>query len=220
MGRACLLTRREACNASGDDDVIKRTFSPHKGSVTWALLFRGCGSIWAVKQTIEWPVIWDYMTFIWRRHDVCYLHYIQLHWILLDFSCHMSLFRLVKFIEYKHKVNQWITNGVLKSLKYKDRLYKQLRSTDKYNAHNFVVFGIYFITVLCEFIYIVPKHYRGKWPCINRISQLYLSRYCDDYGDFYYIKLNIRKTENIYRHITFSVPVIYVLECSIDQNVT
>ena len=40
-------------------------------------------------------------------------------------------YRLVKFNKYKHKGNKWITNGVLKSLKYKDRLNKQLRSTDK-----------------------------------------------------------------------------------------
>ena len=55
-------------------------------------------------------------------------------------------FRLVKFNKFKHKGNKWITKGALKSLKYKDRLYKQLRFTDKSsNLHPYLKqkFGLY-----------------------------------------------------------------------------
>ena len=54
-----------------------------------------------------------------------------LHKHITDLKDKHWLFRLVKFNKYKHKGNKWITNGVLKSLKHKDRLYNQLRSTDK-----------------------------------------------------------------------------------------
>ena len=33
-------------------------------------MFLWCGSACAVKQTAEWPVIWDYMTFTWRHRNV------------------------------------------------------------------------------------------------------------------------------------------------------
>ena len=47
--------------------------SPHKAPVMRTLMFRWCGSAYAVKQTVEWPVIWDYMTFMWchRNGYIC-----------------------------------------------------------------------------------------------------------------------------------------------------
>ena len=59
------------------------------------------------------------------------INYDILHKHLTELKDKHLPYRLVKFNKYKHKGNKWITNGVLKSLKYKDRLYKQLRSTDK-----------------------------------------------------------------------------------------
>ena len=44
--------------------------SPHKGPVMRILMFLWCGSSQAVKQTVELPVIWDYMTFNWRHRNV------------------------------------------------------------------------------------------------------------------------------------------------------
>ena len=35
--------------------------------------------------------------------------------------------KLVKFNKYKHKKSAWITQGLLKSIRYRDKLYKQLR---------------------------------------------------------------------------------------------
>ena len=40
-------------------------------------------------------------------------------------------FKFVKFNIYKHKSNKWITAGVLRSIKYRDKLYKALQNTDR-----------------------------------------------------------------------------------------
>ena len=40
-------------------------------------------------------------------------------------------FKFVKFNKYKHKSNKWITAGVLRSIKYRDKLYKALQNTDR-----------------------------------------------------------------------------------------
>ena len=37
--------------------------------------------------------------------------------------------RTVKFAKHKHKKTNWITYGILKSIKYRDKLYKTLRKT-------------------------------------------------------------------------------------------
>jgi exonuclease III len=37
--------------------------------------------------------------------------------------------KTTKFNKYKHKLNKWITNGILRSLKFKDKLYKKLKCT-------------------------------------------------------------------------------------------
>ena len=38
--------------------------------------------------------------------------------------------KLVKFRKYKHKINNWMTYGILKSIKYRDKLYKDLKITN------------------------------------------------------------------------------------------
>ena len=50
------------------------------------------------------------------------INYDILHKHLTDLKDKHLPYRLVKFNKYKHKGNKWITNGVLKSLKYKDQL--------------------------------------------------------------------------------------------------
>ena len=37
--------------------------------------------------------------------------------------------KLTKFNKYRHKKNKWITNGILKSLKTKNKLYMVLQQT-------------------------------------------------------------------------------------------
>ena len=41
----------------------------------------------------------------------------------------------VKFNKYKHKKSSWITQGLLKSIKYGDKLYKRLKLTDPNSAN-------------------------------------------------------------------------------------
>ena len=47
--------------------------------------------------------------------------------------------KIVKFHRHKHKKQEWITKGILKSIKYRDKLYKQIKITDRnsisYNTH-------------------------------------------------------------------------------------
>ena len=38
--------------------------------------------------------------------------------------------KFVKFRKYKHKINNWMTPGILKSIKYRDKLYKDLKITN------------------------------------------------------------------------------------------
>ena len=38
--------------------------------------------------------------------------------------------KIVKFNKYKHKMNPWITSGILQSIKYRDKLYKKLKCTN------------------------------------------------------------------------------------------
>ena len=44
--------------------------SPHKGPVMRNFMFVWCGSAYTDKHTVEWPVIWDCMTFTWRYNNV------------------------------------------------------------------------------------------------------------------------------------------------------
>ena len=38
--------------------------------------------------------------------------------------------KLVKFNTYKHKTSKWITYGILKSIRFRDNLYKKLKLTN------------------------------------------------------------------------------------------
>ena len=40
-------------------------------------------------------------------------------------------YKFIKFNKYKHKGSNWITRGVLNSIKYRDGIYKNLRKTNK-----------------------------------------------------------------------------------------
>ena len=42
--------------------------------------------------------------------------------------------KTVKFNQYKHKQSKWITHGVIKSIKYRDKLYKILKMTPHASA--------------------------------------------------------------------------------------
>ena len=54
---------------------------------------------------------------------------ILLEEILKAIDKHMPL-KTVKFNKYRHKKETWITGGILKSIRFKDTLYRQLIMTD------------------------------------------------------------------------------------------
>ena len=43
-------------------------------------------------------------------------------------------YRYVKFDKYRHKGNKWITHGIIKSIKHRDKLYKELSCTNRSHA--------------------------------------------------------------------------------------
>ncbi len=47
--------------------------------------------------------------------------------------------KFVKYDKYKHKKSKWITSGIIKSIKYRDNLYKELKATNP----NSIQFGIH-----------------------------------------------------------------------------
>ena len=49
--------------------------------------------------------------------------------------------KLVKFNKYKHKKIMWITQGILRSIQYRDKLYKQLKLTHP-NSSNYEIINI------------------------------------------------------------------------------
>ena len=49
--------------------------------------------------------------------------------------------KLVKFNKYKHKKYMWITQGILRSIQYRDKLYKRLKLTHP-NSSNYEIINI------------------------------------------------------------------------------
>ena len=58
------------------------------------------------------------------------LNYNKLHSCIVELKEKHLSYKLVKFNKYKHKGNKWITNGIIKSLKFRDKLYKEMRSVN------------------------------------------------------------------------------------------
>jgi hypothetical protein len=47
--------------------------------------------------------------------------------VLEKANCKQMPYKVIKFKTHKHKHCQWITNSILKSIKYRDNLHKQLK---------------------------------------------------------------------------------------------
>ena len=58
-------------------------------------------------------------------------NYDKLHDKLSELKCKHLPWKLVRFNKYRHKGNRWITHGVIKSVKYRDKLYRNLKATNK-----------------------------------------------------------------------------------------
>ncbi len=91
--------------------------------------------------------------------------------------------KLVKFDKYKHKRTTWITSGIIKSIQYRDNLYKKLEMTH----HCSTQFAIYKVNIdthnniLKRSIRLAKQNYHltiftkfkndigGTWKAINEI---------------------------------------------------
>ena len=49
--------------------------------------------------------------------------------------------KMMTFNKYKHKKYMWITQGILRSIQYRDKLYKQLKLTHP-NSFNYEIINI------------------------------------------------------------------------------
>ena len=59
------------------------------------------------------------------------LNYNKLHSCIMELKEKHLSYKLIKFNQYKHKGNKWITNGIIKSLEFRDKSYKEMRSLNK-----------------------------------------------------------------------------------------
>jgi len=111
------------------------------------------------------------------------LNYNILHEIIQQAKIkHMPL-KLIKFNKYKHKMSPWITQGIIKSILYRDKLYKKHKMTDPYSL-DFTIQKINlktYNTILNKAIRLAKKCYyeaiflkfkddiRGTWKIIGGI---------------------------------------------------
>ncbi len=58
------------------------------------------------------------------------INYSTLHEIIHKAKLKHMPVKLVKFVKHKHKISPWITRGILKSIQYRDKLYKNHKMTN------------------------------------------------------------------------------------------
>ena len=54
--------------------------------------------------------------------------------------------KTIKFNKHKHTKSNWITQGIIKSIKYRDMLYRKLKKTNPYcQQHEIMVINLHYI---------------------------------------------------------------------------
>ena len=61
-------------------------------------------------------------------------NYNKLEYILTQGNDRFFPMRQKRFNKYKHKLNPWMTKGIMESIKFRDRLYKKLKCTTENSA--------------------------------------------------------------------------------------
>ena len=77
------------------------------------------------------------------------INYNKLHSCIIESKEKHLSYKVVKFHKYKHKGNKWITNEIIKSLKFRDKLYKKMKSLDPNSSSYFQQSKIYPSTINC-----------------------------------------------------------------------
>ena len=62
------------------------------------------------------------------------IDYDTLHDLLTQMKSKHLPYRYVKIDKYRHKGNKWITRGIIKSIKQRDKLYKELSCINRSHA--------------------------------------------------------------------------------------
>ncbi len=109
--------------------------------------------------------------------------YNVLHIVIQDAKNKHMPSKLIKFSKYKHKRSKWVTFGIIKSIQYRDNLYKKLRITDptsigyatlktNLNTYNKILKNSirlakrsYYHTIFAKF----KNDIRATWKTINEI---------------------------------------------------
>ena len=152
--------------------------------------------------------------------------------IVNSINLHLPLKKL-KFNKHKHKRSKWVTNGIIKSITFRDNLYKQYKSTDP-NTHQYLVLKQNLKTynsLLKKLIRNAKKHYycnefqkykqnTGKtWNVINSIIHKTSSNKSPDS-----IQVNnkfIHDTKAIAEHFnTYFANIGPNMAANIDNNIT
>ena len=67
---------------------------------------------------------------------------------ILDAKSNYLAPKSVRFKKYKHKINPWITQGILNSIRYRDKLYRKFIKTDP-NSHTYLSMQLNLRTYKC-----------------------------------------------------------------------
>ena len=112
------------------------------------------------------------------------LSYNIIHEVIENVKNNHTLSKLVKFYKYKHKKSKWITMGLLKSITFRDKLYKRMKLTNP-NSQQYEIMCINlktYNTILKRSIRASKQHYfvstfakyksdiRNTWKTINEMK--------------------------------------------------
>ena len=89
------------------------------------------------------------------------LSYNIIHEVIENAKNNHTLSKLVKFYKYKHTKSKWITMGLLKSIKFRDKLYKRMKLTNP-NSREYEIMCINlktYNTILKRSICASKQHY-------------------------------------------------------------
>ena len=65
------------------------------------------------------------------------INYNKLHSCIIELKEKHLSYKLIKFNKYENKGNKLITNGIIKSLKFRDKLYKEMKSLEPNSSSYF-----------------------------------------------------------------------------------
>ena len=88
--------------------------------------------------------------------------------------------KMVKFNKYKHKKTMWITQGILRSIQYRDKLYKKLKLTHP-NSSNCEIININLKTYNTILTHTIRAAKKGYFE--NRFYRFknYIKKYLESY---------------------------------------